>query len=158
MSSHNGEMGMMSSVERLEWISQYDLISKPYSVCRGLAGRVCYQKEQNLPHSPSQTHLELERWARHFCTVPIELYSYPITVSLGGNQQSRFHFVHLSCGWSQGDLFPFLTWRAEEHHHFIQRWGSKPGVGKVQLVGPIQLASCFRTTHELRMCLTFLTG
>lgn len=89
----SGEGGLDTIVQGYsELRKNYNLISKPYTICRGVAERVCYQKENNLTHGQSQTHLEVRRWARHVFTVPFGLLSSPMLVSLGGNLENPFCF------------------------------------------------------------------
>lgn len=87
---HSEEIGMGVIVQEYSGLRIIIL-----SLNRGVAERLCYQEEHTPTHRQSQTHLEFRRRARHFFTVPMGLFSYPILVSFGGNLESPFHFALL---------------------------------------------------------------
>ena len=109
---------------RIFRIKNYNLISKPYSIWRGIVERVCQQQEHYRTHRQPQTHLGFRHQARPFFTVPVGLVSYPTLVSFGGNLESPFHVAllvtearaacHLSCpgrGAGVVEKDRHFTWR-----------------------------------------------
>lgn len=117
---HSGDIGMDIIVQEYSGLRKnYNLISKPYNIWRGMSERVHYQKNttlllDNSKHTWSSEDRQdislLFHWA-------LLLYNLSLGVSLEGNLENHFHFALLI--EAMEICYLFCSGRVIGDHNFI---------------------------------------